>query len=96
MRERSISDLDFGRFVNQTDGYSGSDLVLVCKEAAMRPLRRLMSTIEGEETVDPARVVMRLEPVSEDDILSALQRTRPSAHRFSDKYSRFAADFGSV
>lgn len=29
-------------------GYSGSDIRLVCKEAAMKPLRRLMAEIENE------------------------------------------------
>ena len=30
-----------------TEGYSGSDVFLVAKEAAMRPLRRLMSRLEA-------------------------------------------------
>jgi SpoVK/Ycf46/Vps4 family AAA+-type ATPase len=28
------------------EGYSGSDIRLVCKEAAMRPLRRLMKNLD--------------------------------------------------
>ena len=34
-----------------TDGYSGSDLKLVCKEAAMRPLRRLFAQL-GERPLE--------------------------------------------
>jgi katanin p60 ATPase-containing subunit A1 len=96
LRDRATADIDFGAFVDRTKGYSGSDLVLVCKEAAMRPLRRLMATIESEATEDPAKVVMRLEPVTGADISEALERTRPSAHKFSTKYAKFADDYGSV
>jgi SpoVK/Ycf46/Vps4 family AAA+-type ATPase len=41
--------LDFEETVEKTAGYSGSDVRLVCKEAAMRPLRRLMSALDEEE-----------------------------------------------
>ena len=37
------SALDYERFASELDGYSGSDIKLVCKEAAMKPLRRLMN-----------------------------------------------------
>ena len=63
--DRVSPEVDFSDFIGATDGYSGSDLVLVCKEAAMRPMRRLMATLEdGPEPEDPAKVVMRLEPVT--------------------------------
>ena len=39
--------------------------------------------------------MMRLEPIVGDDLTGALERTN-TAHRFSDKYKRFAEDFGSV
>jgi len=79
LRDRATVDLDFGAFVEQTEGYSGSDLVLVCKEAAMRPLRRLMDTLEsGDETEDASKVILRLQPVCENDISCALERTKPS------------------
>lgn len=37
------------RLARLTEGYSGSDIVLVCKEAAMRPVRRLMTRLEAME-----------------------------------------------
>jgi len=33
------NDLNYRLFAEKTDNYSGSDLKLVCKEAAMKPLR---------------------------------------------------------
>ena len=41
---RIVSWIDYAQ---QTEGYSGSDLRLVCKEAAMRPVRRLVSQLEA-------------------------------------------------
>jgi len=38
--------LDYWRLAELTEGYSGSDMKLVCKEAAMKPLRALMRKIE--------------------------------------------------
>ena len=40
------TDLQYHEFAQKLDGYSGSDIRLVCKEAAMKPLRRLMTEIE--------------------------------------------------
>jgi katanin p60 ATPase-containing subunit A1 len=39
--------------VEKTEGYSGSDIRLVCKEAAMQPLRRLMSVLEASDELVP-------------------------------------------
>ncbi len=39
--------LDYSSFAGNLEGYSGSDIRLVCKEAAMKPLRRLMNEIES-------------------------------------------------
>ena len=37
--------------VERTEGFSGSDIRLLCKEAAMQPLRRLMTLLEDREEV---------------------------------------------
>lgn len=40
------NELPYDVLVDRTEGYSGSDIRLVCKEAAMQPLRRLMALLE--------------------------------------------------
>mmetsp|Transcript_32095 Transcript_32095/g.73368 ORF Transcript_32095/g.73368 Transcript_32095/m.73368 type:complete len:569 (-) Transcript_32095:62-1768(-) len=42
--------LDYKRLAGHTEDWSGSDLRLLCKEAAMHPLRRLMAEIESAES----------------------------------------------
>ncbi|XP_059627426.1 uncharacterized protein LOC132270255 [Cornus florida] len=39
--------------VERTEGYSGSDIQLVCNEAAMQPLRRVMALLEENQEVVP-------------------------------------------
>jgi SpoVK/Ycf46/Vps4 family AAA+-type ATPase len=43
------TELPYDLMVELTEGYSGSDIRIVCKEAAMRPLRRLMTELEQIE-----------------------------------------------
>jgi katanin p60 ATPase-containing subunit A1 len=49
------TELPYDLMVELTDGYSGSDIRIVCKEAAMRPLRRLMTELEEIEKVEEAK-----------------------------------------
>ena len=44
--------IDYQLVAATTQGYSGSDLALVCKEAAMRPVRRLMQSLEELEVTE--------------------------------------------
>jgi katanin p60 ATPase-containing subunit A1 len=39
-------NLEYRAFAESLQNYSGSDIKLVCKEAAMKPLRRLLAEIE--------------------------------------------------
>jgi katanin p60 ATPase-containing subunit A1 len=86
-----------------TAGYSGSDLHLLCKEAAMRPVRRLVVQLEDMESknggaaVPDDRVDDLLDEhrITDADFKAALQCTNPSAKLFADKYRDWNANFGS-
>lgn len=43
---RAASDVDYGDLATRMDGYSGADLELVCRESAMRPVRRIVDKLK--------------------------------------------------
>jgi SpoVK/Ycf46/Vps4 family AAA+-type ATPase len=85
--------------VEQSSGFSCADVKLLCREAAMMPMRRLLGgatpteilalRAEGRLTTPP--------PVEAQDFLDALKRTRSSVHdtKMLEKYARWQAQFGS-
>jgi katanin p60 ATPase-containing subunit A1 len=81
--------------VEKTEGYSGSDIRLVCKEAAMQPLRRLMSVLEASDELVPEEELPEVGPLKPEDIELALRNTRPSAHLHAHRYEKFNQDYGS-
>ena len=44
--KRAEDNIDFAQLSEDLDGYSGSDIRLVCKESAMKPLRRIMKDLD--------------------------------------------------
>ncbi|KAJ3380699.1 Katanin p60 ATPase-containing subunit A-like 2 [Entophlyctis sp. JEL0112] len=79
-------------------GYSGADIQLVCKEAAMRPLRRLFDLLESSDAVNetlPAEY--HRAPVTMADVQAALQTTRPSTNPAqTGRYRLWQTEFGAV
>lgn len=50
-----VKDVDYSQIAGMTNDWSGSDIRLLCKEAAMHPLRRLMCELELlDRPVEPA------------------------------------------
>ncbi|TKY59670.1 Katanin p60 ATPase-containing subunit A 2 [Spatholobus suberectus] len=87
--------IPYDLLVDKTEGYSGSDIRLLCKETAMQPLRRLMSQLEQRQEVVPEEELPKVGPIRSEDIETALRNTRPSAHLHAHKYDKFNADYGS-
>lgn len=90
------SGIPYDFLVENTEGYSGSDIRLVCKEAAMQPLRRLMAFLESNPHIVPENELPPTEPVTAEDVKVALRNTRPSAHLHAHRYDKFNQDYGSL
>ncbi|KAI5670900.1 hypothetical protein M9H77_11264 [Catharanthus roseus] len=87
-------ELPYDLLVDRSEGYSGSDIRLLCKEAAMQPLRRVMASLEDRELV-PEDELPKVGPITHADIEVALRNTRPSAHLHAHRYDKFNEDYGS-
>lgn len=66
--------LDFEEMADLTEGYSGRDISIVCREAAMEPIRDL----QRSGRLDDEREILDIRPVSRDDFLSAIENIRPA------------------
>ncbi|XP_068665635.1 uncharacterized protein [Aristolochia californica] len=89
------AELPYDLLVEKTEGYSGSDIRLLCKEAAMQPLRRLMALLEEKQELVPEDELPAVGPVCPEDVETALLNTRPSAHLHAHRYDKFNSDYGS-
>lgn len=87
--------LPYDLLVERTEGFSGSDIRLLCKEAAMQPLRRIMTLLEHREEIVPDDELPKVGPIRSEDIETALKNTRPSAHLHAHRYEKFNSDYGS-
>ncbi|HEX17575.1 MAG TPA: AAA family ATPase [Thermoplasmatales archaeon] len=73
-------DVDLERWAELTHGFSGADLSALCKEAAMRALRRILPEIDLDAEEIPAEVMEKLE-VTDKDFYDAFKSMTPSALR---------------
>lgn len=102
------SEIKTKKIAEMLEQYSGSDIKSFCKEALMRPLRRFIDEMrlpggKFKKLNKPGNAVplaltfpAKLEEVTEQDVLQALQCCNPSPapdHRLYDKWTN---EYGST
>ena len=90
--------LNYERLAEITDGYTGSDIQLVCKEAAMRRVRNIFNVLEEMEVNPEANNnhnKLRIDPVTNADVEAALASTKPSARNLQHKYQAWQKQYES-
>jgi len=73
-------DVDLERLASVTHGFVGADLEYLCKEAAMKALRRILPEIKLDEPRIPQEILNKLQ-VTMADFEAALKEITPSALR---------------
>ncbi len=73
-------DVDLKRMAEITHGYTGADLAALCREAAMKALRRYLPKINLEEKKIPHELLEQME-VTNEDMMNAFKEITPTAMR---------------
>ncbi len=73
-------DVDLKHLAEITHGYTGADLAALCREAAMKALRRYLPEINLEEKRIPQHILEKME-VRMDDFMNAYREIIPTAMR---------------
>ena len=85
-----VEGIDFDELSNLTDGYSGSDIEILCREAIMRPIRDLD---KGGDLGKEGKIIVR--PVVIDDFLSSLEKIKATVSQDElDKFKTWIEEFG--
>ncbi|XP_071450335.1 katanin p60 ATPase-containing subunit A-like 2 [Hetaerina americana] len=85
--------LKYSELAEASEGYSGSDVKLVCKETIMEKMRGIFS--ELEKLGGANLKAMHLEKITNKDVMTALLRTKPSAALESSRYNKWNDEYGS-
>jgi transitional endoplasmic reticulum ATPase len=80
-RGMPIEDLNLDEIVELTNGFSGADISSLCKEAALKAIKRLMPIINTESGKQLSREVLEKLIIKQRDFLDALNIVEPSALR---------------
>jgi len=73
-------DVDLKKLAEMTHGYTGADLAALCRETAMKALRRYLPEINLEEERIPPKILEKME-IRMEDFLNAFREITPTAMR---------------
>jgi len=86
-----LDDVDFEVLAEITEGYSGADIAMVCRDAIMTPIRELDMAGAISDTEVTARAV------TQNDFLEAIEGINPSVSEEEvERYDRWNEEFGSA
>src|SRR5881296_2697714 len=74
------SDVNLNRLSDISHGYTGADISALCREAAMKSLRRYLPQINLEDERIPSEMLEKME-VNLDDFMNAYREITPTAMR---------------
>jgi transitional endoplasmic reticulum ATPase len=74
------NDVDLRKLAEMTHGFTGADLAALCRETAMKALRRYLPEIDLEQERIPPEVLEKME-IQMDDFLNAFREITPTAMR---------------
>jgi SpoVK/Ycf46/Vps4 family AAA+-type ATPase len=77
-------EVAYDELADVTEGYSGSDIAIVCREVIMRPIRELDKAGSLESNTE-----VQVRPINREDFEQALRKIRPTVsdeeiQRFED------------
>ena len=85
--------IDYIKGSEVLEGYSGSDIKLLCKEMLMMRTRRAINIMEKD---NKGRVFNILEfPVTKEDFDEAVRKVKPAFTYKTERYEKWMSDFGS-
>jgi len=94
------TQLNYDYLAESTEGYTGSDIQLVCKEAVMRRVRKIFTVLEEMESnpdnTGHRQKHLHIEPVTTADVEAALCATKPSARNLGPKYEAWQKEYEST
>lgn len=97
LKEIQLDDsIDFDILASKTEGYSGADLKIVCRDACMTPFRKLIAgktPSQIRELKDSAALQFK---IAQSDFLEAIERVQPSVSKNDvKKFEEWQREFGS-